>query len=185
MVSTALLVIDVQRSFEHAPYWLDDELTDLWRGRQSQLIGQARQQGWLVVHVYHNEVGGPFDPANGQVTPMAFVDRQPRDPVFHKRVHNAMTDSGLHEWLQNEGIQRLLISGIRTEQCCETTTRVASDLGYEVDYVLDATLTFPMTHPTTRELVSREQIFSHTALVLADRFARITSVADHEGHAPA
>ncbi|XLM22660.1 isochorismatase family protein, partial [Chromobacterium piscinae] len=31
------------------------------------------------------------------------------------------------------------ISGIRTEQCCETTARVASDLGYEVDFVSEAT----------------------------------------------
>ncbi|WP_240315097.1 isochorismatase family protein [Chromobacterium haemolyticum] len=44
-------------------------------------------------------------------------------------MHNALTDSGLQPWLIRHGIQRLIVSGIRTEQCCETTTPGASDLG--------------------------------------------------------
>ena len=47
-------------------------------------------------------------------------------------------------WLRRASIGELLVTGIRTEQCCETTTRHASDLGFEVRYVSDATLTFPM-----------------------------------------
>ena len=61
-------------------------------------------------------------------------------------MHNALTDSGLLEYLHAQGITDLTISGIRSEQCCETTTRVASDLGFNVYYVTEATLTFAMTH---------------------------------------
>ncbi len=50
----------------------------------------------------------------------------------------------LDYWLRTHGIDRLIVTGIRTEQCCETTTRHASDLGYSVSYAMDATLTFPM-----------------------------------------
>ena len=50
----------------------------------------------------------------------------------------------LEDWLRRMGIEELLVTGIRTEQCCETTTRHASDLGFKVRYVTDATLTFPM-----------------------------------------
>lgn len=42
--------------------------------------------------------------------------------------------------LTKHGIRRLVVSGIRTEQCCETTTWHASDLGWAVDYVGEATL---------------------------------------------
>ena len=70
---------------------------------------------------------------------------------------------------------RLIVSGIRTEQCCETTTRHASDLGYSVDYVTEATLTFPMTH-ASGTLFSPDDIRKRTELVLAGRFARITTV---------
>uniref|UniRef100_UPI0013D5342D isochorismatase family protein n=2 Tax=Pseudomonadota TaxID=1224 RepID=UPI0013D5342D len=66
--------------------------------------------------------------------------------VFHKARHSALVGSGLDVWLTENGIRKLLVSGIRTEQCCETTTRHASDLGYTVDYVSEATLTFAMTN---------------------------------------
>jgi nicotinamidase-related amidase len=59
--------------------------------------------------------------------------------------HSALVGTDLPVWLVENGIQKLIASGIRTEQCCETTTRHASDLGWQVDYVLDATLSFDMT----------------------------------------
>jgi hypothetical protein len=46
-----------------------------------------------------------------------------------------------------------------------------------VDYVTEATLTFPMTH-TSGEVFSAEQIARRTELVLAGRFARIATVDD-------
>jgi nicotinamidase-related amidase len=70
----------------------------------------------------------------------------------------------------------VIVSGIRTEQCCETTTRHASDSGYKVDYVTEATLTFPMVHPKTGRTFSAEEIKEKTELVLGDRFARIATV---------
>ena len=73
------------------------------------------------------------------------------------------------------GITRLIVSGIRTEQCCETTTRHASDLGYAVDYVTEATLTFAMTGRDGRRWTPAE-IAARTELVLDGRFARIVTV---------
>jgi nicotinamidase-related amidase len=79
-------------------------------------------------------------------------------------------------WLRRRGVQRLIISGIRTEQCCETTTRVGSDLGYAMDFVSEATLTFPMTHAGTGQTFSAQDIVTRTELVLERRFARIATV---------
>jgi hypothetical protein len=53
---------------------------------------------------------------------------------------------------------------------------VASDLGYAVDFVSKATLTFPMTHACTGQTFSAQDIITRTELVLADRFARIVTV---------
>ena len=53
--------------------------------------------------------------------------------------------------------------------------RHASDLGYAVDFVAQATLTFPMTDATGREW-SAAEIRARTELVLAGRFARIATV---------
>ena len=68
------------------------------------------------------------------------------------------------------------ICGIRTEQCCETTARVASDLGYAVTFVSEATLTFPMMYKGIT--LSAAEIRHRTETVLAGRFAEIKTVAE-------
>jgi nicotinamidase-related amidase len=83
--------------------------------------------------------------------------------------------TGLGVWLHQHGITRLMVAGIRTEQCCETTTRHASDDGWTVDFVSDATLTFDMTTPQGRRL-SAAQIKERTETVLVGRFATLCSV---------
>jgi len=95
--------------------------------------------------------------------------------TFHKSRHSALVGTGLDVWLVQHGIGKLIISGIRTEQCCETTARHASDLGFQVDYVTDATLTFDMKHEDGTPLAAA-YIKARTAVVLRDRFAKICSV---------
>lgn len=174
MSDTALIVVDVQQSFEHRPYWSDTDVPE-FRRRLTSLIDGAVARGIPVVRVLHVEDDGDFSKASGHVTPMAWVPGA-HDVVFEKTVHNAFTDTGLDRWLRARGVRRVIVSGIRTEQCCETTARVASDLGYAVDFVTEATLTFAMTHPRDGRVYDSAEIKARTELVLADRFARIATV---------
>lgn len=172
---TALIVVDAQESFRHRTYFREDGVA-AYIGRQQALIDGARTAGIAVVQVFHVEESGPFSEASGFVTTLAPLRLEP-DAVFRKRRHSALVGSGLDVWLTANGIRRLIVSGIRTEQCCETTTRHASDLGYAVDYVGEATLTFPMTDASGREW-SAAEIRARTELVLAGRFARIATVEE-------
>jgi len=173
--ATALLVIDVQESFRHRPYWCDSDVPSFVRCLRS-LVDGARSRKIPVVQIFHVEDYGPFSLESGYVVPLQELSFTP-DAVFQKRSHSALIGSGLDVWLTQRGIRRVIVSGIRTEQCCETTTRHASDLGYQVDYVTDATLTFPMTDRNGREWTP-EQIKTRTELVLDARFARITTVEE-------
>ncbi|WP_313920275.1 isochorismatase family protein [Tahibacter sp.] len=172
--STALIVIDAQESFRHRPYWSDAD-SAAYFDRQQALIDGARQAGIPVVQIFHVEPEGAFSLASGWVTALAPL-RVDAAAVFHKTRHSALVGSGLDVWLTEQGIRRLLISGIRTEQCCETTTRHASDLGYAVDFVSEATLTFAMRDARGRDW-SAAEIKARTELVLDQRFARIVTVA--------
>jgi nicotinamidase-related amidase len=172
----ALLVIDVQQSFLHAPYWREDDVP-VFRANLLKLIDAAVTRGWPVVRILHEDGDAHFSAASGLVTPMAWVP-QAHDVVFRKQVHNAFTGTQLEAWLRERGIGRLIVSGIRTEQCCETTTRVASDLGFAVDYVTEATLTFPMVHAGSGTRYDAQDIKQRTELVLDGRFARIRTVDD-------
>lgn len=173
MLSSALLVVDAQESFRHRPYWHEHDAA-VFAARLQALIDGAKARGIPVVQIFHVEETGPFALASGYVTTLAplVIDA---DVVFHKRSHSALVGSGLDVWLTQRGIRRVIVSGIRTEQCCETTTRHASDIGYDVDYVTDATLTFTMVDRHGRSW-SPEEIRSRTELVLDGRFARIATV---------
>src|SRR5215469_18021164 len=179
--ATALLVIDVQESFRHRPYWSDSDLPS-FVGCLRSLIEGTKSQNIPVIQIFHVEDAGAFCRESGYVIPLRELSFTP-DAVFQKRSHSALIGSGLDVWLTQHGIRRVIVSGIRTEQCCETTTRHACDLGYQVDYVTDATLTFPMTDRYGREWTA-DEIKARTELVLDARFARITTVEEALAGAP-
>ena len=180
----ALIVIDVQESFRHRPYWQGDELPAFLRNVQA-LVDHAVARRIPIAQVFHQELSDdasdPFSNSSGFVRPMKELLLR-ADAVFHKHVHSAMfgkTADGvtLEDWLRHQGVAELLVTGIRTEQCCETTTRHASDLGFRVRYITDATLTFPMQTRSGRKF-STAEIRERTELVLDGRFASVVSTAE-------
>ena len=172
---TALLVIDVQQSFEHRPYW-DPSDAPAFRDRLQSLVDGARARHIPVAQIFHVEESGAFSLESGYVRTMASLSIAP-EVIFYKHRHSALIGSGLAVWLTERGIQHLIVSGIRTEQCCETTTRHASDSGYGVDFVSEATLTFAMTDRQGRHWTAAE-VKARTELVLDGRFARILTVGE-------
>jgi nicotinamidase-related amidase len=174
-MKTCLIVIDVQESFRHRPYFTATDLPDYFAA-QNALIDDCVARGVPVVRVLHSDgtatADNPFALESGLVKPMA--ELRPFEPTatFIKRRHSALVGTGLDVWLTQRGIQKLLVSGIRTEQCCETTSRHASDLGWEVDFHLDATLTWDM-HNLDGSVLKAADIKARSAAVLKDRFATI------------
>ncbi|WP_031069630.1 cysteine hydrolase family protein [Streptomyces sp. NRRL WC-3742] len=193
-MTNALLVIDVQDSFLQRENWAAVSDPGIV-GQVSKLVEHARSEGDLVVWVLHSEpgTGTVFDPALGHVRLMDGLEPAQGEPVVTKSSHNAFTTTNLQQLLTQHGIRDLIVSGIRTEQCCETTTRVAADLGYEVTFVVDATATHPIEHrdaPAGRSLeeiladprtLSTEEIIARTEYALAGRFATVTTVKELTG----
>ena len=173
--ATALIVVDAQDSFRQRASW-DPKIADPYLERQQALIDGAKAKGLPVVQILHVEAEGIFSLASGHVRTVEGLSLDP-DVVFHKPAHSALAGTGLLVWLIRNRIGRIIVSGIRTEQCCETTTRHASDLGFAVDYVTEATLTFDMTDRHGR-VFSVDEIKARTELVLRERFARIATVEE-------
>ncbi|WP_426107581.1 isochorismatase family protein [Massilia sp. TSP1-1-2] len=177
-MKTCLIVIDVQESFRHRPYFTESGAA-AYLQFQNDLIAGCEERGIPIVRVLHTDgpaqADNPFALESGHVVPMRGLRDFTPAASFLKRRHSALVGTGLDVWLTEQGIGRLIISGIRTEQCCETTTRHASDLGWTVDYVTDATLTFDMLQPDGSAL-SAADITSRTATVLSERFATLCTV---------
>jgi nicotinamidase-related amidase len=189
MSRTALIVIDVQESFRVRPSWQAVNHPDI-ADRVDRLVRAARDNGDLVVWVLHTEPGsgGAFDPAIGHVRLIDGLVPVEGEPVLTKTSHNAFTTTNLQQLLTQRGITEVVISGIRTEQCCETTARVASDLGYDVVFVTEATATTPLPHwtmpadATLDEILadprtlSPETVTERTEYALAGRFATVRTL---------
>jgi nicotinamidase-related amidase len=176
VMKTALLVIDVQQSFALRPSWNPAEVP-AYIEQQNKLIEGFVAGGLPIVRIFHEQPGdnSPFDPANGHVRALDGLADFTEDFRVEKQRHSALVGTDLQQWLLDNEVTRIVVSGIRTEQCCETTTRHASDEGFEVDFVVDATLTFAMTHADGTTF-SAADIRQRTTTVLHDRFAAIVGV---------
>jgi nicotinamidase-related amidase len=169
IMTRALLIIDVQESFRQGPLWPVISNPGI-ASDVTRLVDAARADGDLVVWVLHSEPGSgtAFDPASGHVR-------------------------YLQQLLTKQGITELIVCGIRTEQCCETTARVASDLGYRVTFVTEATATSPIAHRDAPKGQTIEQLLAdprtlpasavieRTEYALAGRFATIATIAEVTG----
>jgi len=189
IMSRALVVIDVQKSFQQRPNWA--AVSDPAIVKQvDRLVSAAREAGDLVIWILHSEpeTGNVFDPALGHVQLMDGLVPLDSEPIIAKTSINAFTTTNLQQTLTSRGIRELVICGIQTEQCCETTTRLASDFGYDVTFVTEATATFPIAHrdaPANRTIdelladpstLSTDEIIRRTEYAIAGRFATIRSV---------
>lgn len=186
-MKTALLVIDVQASFTRRPYFTPNGMAD-YLAAQNALIQGAQAQDLPIVRVFHHSPDGdsqdPFATASGLVRPLEGLAEFDATLTVHKTRHSALVGTGLDVWLLEQGVQRLIISGIRTEQCCETTTRHASDLGWQVLFVPEATWTWDMTLPDGTRFAASD-IQARTSAVLKGRFAQVLTVQQALGHAQA
>jgi nicotinamidase-related amidase len=173
---SALLVIDIQDSFKLGPRW-ERRSNPGFEGNVERLIESWRAAGLPVIFFLHTDPDPGFETDGPLFKLMDFLAPQEDEPVLVKNTRNAFTSTDLRDRLDAKGIRRVVITGISTEQCCETTTRMAADLGYDVDFVTEATRTFPIALPDGGEL-STDEIVRRTEAVLRHRFARIARVED-------
>jgi nicotinamidase-related amidase len=173
MDNTALLVIDIQDSFKTvAARWAQRNNPAL-EANVGKLLRTWRETSRPIFFFLHTDSDPGFRPTDPGFRLMDFLGRRDDEPLLVKSTRNAFSTTDLRTRLDALGVRKLAVCGITTEQCCETTTRVANDVyGYEVDFISDATATFPIGDLAADEIVRR------TEAVLRGRFARIVTTED-------
>jgi nicotinamidase-related amidase len=140
-VTTALLIIDLQRGMFEAgdrPHEGEAMLS-----RVAALAERARGEGAPVLHVRHaGDPGEPLEKGTPGFEIHPKVAPRPGEPVITKTRCSAFFDTPLQEELKRRGIDRLVVAGMQTEYCVDTSCRAAADLGYKVVLVKDGHTTF-------------------------------------------
>jgi len=178
---SALLVVDAQDSFKlDAKKWERRNNRDFEKN-VGRLIDAYREAKLPVIFFIHTDPDPGFATDHPMFKLMDEIKPRSTEPVIQKNTRNVFTSTGLSTRLLEKGVRRVAIDGIQMEQCCETSARVAADLGYAVDFVIDATLTFPIPNwDKPGEELGVDAIKERTEYALRKRFARITHVAELE-----
>ncbi|MEV8424897.1 cysteine hydrolase family protein [Streptomyces niveus] len=174
--NAALVVIDVQRGFEEVEYWgvRNNPEAD---ANIAALIDVWQASGRPVVYTRHDSTtsDSPLRPGHEGNGFKDYVERRRgkgaagAELLVVKSVNSAFYGTpDLGVWLTAAGIGQLVVAGIQTNMCVETTTRMAGNLGYEALFPLDATYTFGQEGPWGWELT-------------AEDLARATAVSLHGG----
>lgn len=174
---SALLVIDAQDSFKLLPRWKRRN-NPKFEENVAALVKAYRAARLPVIFFLHTDSDEGFGTNSPYFKLMDFLKPLPQEPTLVKTTRNCFTSTPLQPLLFQKGARKVVVTGIQTEQCCETTARIAADLGYAVDFVTEATMTFPIPnkdHPG--EELGTDAIVERTEYALRGRFARITSVA--------
>ncbi|WP_083441540.1 cysteine hydrolase family protein [Nitriliruptor alkaliphilus] len=177
-MARALVVVDVQRGFDDPSWGRRDEVDA--EANIARLIGAWQDRGDPIVVVRHDSVqdGSPLrpgQPGNDLVDAVAAVE--PALLVI-KSVNSCFYgEPDLHAWLQGAGLGELAICGITTSHCCETTARMAGNLGYDVRFVLDATVSFDRP-AVGGGVVTAEEMRRATAAALDGEFAEVATTAE-------
>ncbi|MEN6553829.1 MAG: cysteine hydrolase family protein [Methanobacterium sp.] len=81
------------------------------------------------------------------------------------------TELGL--WLKENDIDTLVISGYMTQMCCDTTARQAMHLGFNVEFLSDATGTLDISNSAGE--ISAEELHKAILITQAMRFSKVMS----------
>jgi len=167
----ALLILDMQVGLFHGPdpLWRSAALLDA----VNLLLDKAHQAGAPVFLARHvGPPGSPIEPGSPLTHLIDELRLQGDEVIFEKHRPSAFAATPLAAWLRERGAEGVVIAGLKTQYCVDSTCRVARDLG------LDAVLVEDAHSCSDTEVLSAEQIVAHHNATLAGPFCRLVRAAD-------
>lgn len=174
----ALLLIDIQN--------------DYFRGGRLPLVGSKpaaqqaarllakfRAQGRPVIHIQHMATRPDatfFIPGTPGADIHASVAPQAGELVIVKHYPNSFRETTLLAQLQQRAVTQLLIAGMMTHMCIDTTTRAAADLGFACTLAHDACATRELSFDG--HTVTAAQVQQAFIAALSGLFAQVRSTAE-------
>jgi nicotinamidase-related amidase len=117
------------------------------------LLDRARAAGIPVIYIQDDDVGGGPGQPGWEIHPA--ITPEPGELTLRKPACDSFYATAIEAELRARGVKKLVVAGMKTQACVDTTCRRATSLGFDVDLVGDA-------HTTTDCTLSAEQIIVHT-----------------------
>jgi nicotinamidase-related amidase len=142
-MKTALLVVDIQNDYFPGGKMVLEGAVEASENAAA-LLAAFRRQKFPVVHIQHisKHAGATFFlpdtegvKIRGNVAPLS------GEAVIKKNYPNSFRQTELLKYLREQGITKLVIAGMMTHMCVDTTTRAAFDLEFSIQLAHDACAT--------------------------------------------
>jgi nicotinamidase-related amidase len=144
-----LILIDCQEGFKDWNYWGGNRNNPCLEQNLQSLLVLWRTKQWPVVYIVHHSRDPNSilrrDKSSGDIWP----ELAPREnePVIVKRENSSFIGTELEVYLRRHNANKLVLAGLTTNHCVSTTTRMAGNMGYDVQLVGDACATFDRIGP--------------------------------------
>jgi nicotinamidase-related amidase len=175
---TALILIDIQND-----YFTPDKLFIPDGARMLdcavRLRDWARKKGIAIVHIQQiSPASAPIfaKGSNGGNIHPALEPRQ-GETVIEKTLPSSFDRTNLHDFLQARGISTLILAGLMTHMCLETTARGALPLGYAVIVAADACASRDLPSYDGR-VIPHQEVHRNALAAIGDRFADVLMTED-------
>jgi nicotinamidase-related amidase len=170
--NTALIIIDVQNGFDDASWGRRNNPGA--EAAIARLLGAWREAKRPVFHVQHlsRNPASPLRPGQKGVELKNEVRPLPGEAIITKQVNSAFIGTDLEDRLRRAGIKTLVLTGLCTDHCVSTTTRMAANLGFSAIVPSDAAATFDRVGHDG-EVYSAENIHRTALASLHGEFATV------------
>mgnify|MGYP003129794702 CR=1 FL=1 len=151
MSKIALIMIDWQQGFDDLAYWGNRNNPDA-ETNGAKLLTHWRKAGLPVIHVKHDSTApqSRLHPSHAGNAIKDIVAPISGELIYGKNVNSAFIGTTLEADLRAQGISKLVLCGITTDHCVNTTTRMAGNLGFDATIAADACATFDRQLPDGR-----------------------------------
>jgi nicotinamidase-related amidase len=159
-MNSAVLVIDVQQGLcegEHGAFESQAVI-----GRINEVTAKARAAGAPVIFIQHESTSGYLEFATDAWQLARGLHAEPNDLRIRKTTPDSFHRTELQQLLDAHAVTELVICGMHTEFCVDTTARRALALGFPVLLVGDAHTSEGNEH------LSAAQVIRHHNVTLAN-----------------
>lgn len=172
MKDTILLVVDVQNAIitEH-PYNEEEVIQNIKR-----IISISRNSGTEVIYVRHDDgIGGDLERGTQGWGIYNEVAPREEEKIFDKQYNSAFLQTGLKDYLDTKKVKTIILVGMQTEYCIDTTCKVAFEHGFNILIPQETNTTFD------NQYLSGEKIVEYyNYKIWNTRFARLVTVDELE-----
>lgn len=175
-----LLLVDIQHGIVEPRPEDGPRSTPSFAQNVTHLLRTWRSKSWPIIHVHNDDIKDPDSPLSSKhpitFAPHACATPAPGEPIFVKHVGSPFVETDILAAIEELGKRMIVVVGMESACCINSTVRHGADLGLDMIVVGDACASFGMSDWKSGKLVGAEEVHDASIGMLA-AYGKVTTTA--------